>query len=110
MRYKSPKTLVGIVRNARRDDEEATVANRVSLLYISNQGGSVLFYNGKSLFIIDKRGSQKLKKFDMVLHVLCRQYICDESQSLYAFSYTAMLLMSVNNSPVFFTFFRPFDS
>jgi len=35
----------------RRYTEEATVANRVSLLYILNQGGSVLFYNGGSLLL-----------------------------------------------------------
>jgi len=35
----------------RRYTEEATVANRVSLLYILKQGGSVLFYNGGSLLL-----------------------------------------------------------
>ena len=35
----------------RRYIEEVMVANRVSLLYILNQGGSVLFYNGGSLLL-----------------------------------------------------------
>jgi len=35
----------------RRYIEEVMVAHRVSLLYVLNQGGSVLFYNGGALLL-----------------------------------------------------------
>jgi len=35
----------------RRDIEEGMTGDRMSLLYILNQGGSVLFYNGGSLLL-----------------------------------------------------------